>query len=243
MLIYIGGSETTVGKSSVCLGLLSAFLKLGYAPEHIGYIKPVTQCVEKQWVSDFCEANKIAHHSVGPIVFDAYFTRRFIDGEKPSSENLQKLIVDHINQFKKDKKIVVVDGVGYPAVGSFAHISNAEVAALIKAPVLYVGHPGIGHAIDKFNLDRTYFQHYDVPVIGVIYNNVEPSLYARYQDYLSRYFQKAHSEIKLYGLMPKVLELKSLQQNKQLAPLWQPFIDSFLEHIDYRQIADDFRLF
>ena len=51
--------------------------------------------------------------------------------------------VDHIqclkvvfDDLKTSSKVVIVDGVGYPAVGSVAHISNAAVASYLQIPVL-----------------------------------------------------------------------------------------------------------
>ena len=41
--------------------------------------------------------------------------------------------------YVQGKKLVLVDGVGYPAVGSVAGCSNADVAATLGAPVLIVG--------------------------------------------------------------------------------------------------------
>lgn len=54
-----------------------------------------------------------------------------------------------IRSFCQGKRLVLVDGVGYPAVGSVAGCSNADVAATLHAPVMIVGRPGVGNAIDR----------------------------------------------------------------------------------------------
>jgi hypothetical protein len=52
---------------------------------------------------------------------------------------------------KRGRKVVVVDGVGFPAVGSIVGMSNAVLA---RAPVVLVCPRGVGNAVDSFNLAR-----------------------------------------------------------------------------------------
>lgn len=67
------------------------------------------------------------------------------------------------------KRFVIVDGVGYPAVGSIAGISNADVAKLLGAPVLMIGRPGLGDAVDAMSLHSTYFTAHGATVLGAIW--------------------------------------------------------------------------
>ena len=58
------------------------------------------------------------------------------------------------------KRIVIVDGVGYPSVGSICNLSNADIALALKAPVLLVGKSGVGDAVDSFNMNARFFESY-----------------------------------------------------------------------------------
>ena len=65
----------------------------------------------------------------------------------------------HMN-FSVGKRIVIIDGVGYPSVGSICNLSNADIARALKAPVLLVGKSGVGDAVDSFNINARFFESY-----------------------------------------------------------------------------------
>lgn len=111
-------------------------------------IKPCTQCESEQPVARFCKEKKIEAVPVGPVVFYSGFTRAFLDGETPSAAELVKQASDAVNALCVGRRFVLVDGVGYPAVGSICGVSNAAIAAAIGAPVLYVGKRGVGDAVE-----------------------------------------------------------------------------------------------
>ena len=62
------------------------------------------------------------------------------------------------------RRVVVIDGVGYPAVGSVCGTSNADVAARLKAPVCVVCKSGVGGAIDEVNFAAAFFAARDARV-------------------------------------------------------------------------------
>ena len=85
--VFISGDRSQVGKSTVCLGLLTALLGK-YKPSDLCYIKPATQCESTQLIWKFCENQGIKCQGIGPIVFYSGFTRAFLKGETESSEQL-----------------------------------------------------------------------------------------------------------------------------------------------------------
>lgn len=89
-----------------------------------------------------------------------------IDGTAESVERRRVRIQNAVNKIAEGKKWVLVDGVGYAAVGSVAGVSNAEVASELNAPVLIVGRPGLGNAIDSMNFMLAYFEKFHVQVLG-----------------------------------------------------------------------------
>jgi len=58
-----------------------------------------------------------------------------------------------VEKIGNGKKIVLIDGVGYPSVGSICNLSNASIAKALSAPVLLIGKSGVGDAVDSYNLN------------------------------------------------------------------------------------------
>ena len=67
-----------------------------------------------------------------------------IPGQTSTSEELIASAVTAVRHLGEGKRLVIVDGVGYPSVGSICGISNAHVAAALHCPVLLVGKHGVG---------------------------------------------------------------------------------------------------
>ena len=145
--LFIAGDKSHVGKSSVCLGLLSALLTHLPASQ-IAYIKPATQCEGLQLVTLFCESKGIECVPVGPIVYYPGFTRAHLSGSV-SVSSLLSLASSEVSRLSVGRVALVVDGVGHPAVGSITKTSN------------------VGAAVDSFNLNRAFFEKEGVQVLGV----------------------------------------------------------------------------
>ena len=100
-------------------------------PLNVGYIKPATQCEAPQLVTKYCKSSGIDFLGIGPIVFYSGFTRAFLNGTTPLTRTLLHLNAKiACEKVGNGKKFVVVDGVGYPSVGSIVGASNADVAML-----------------------------------------------------------------------------------------------------------------
>lgn len=120
-------------------------------------------------MSKFCEQNGIAHQGIGPIRFYAGFTSEVIDGTAQSIEDRHEAIKSAVAKISEGKQLVVVDGVGYPAVGSVAGVSNAHVAALLGAPVLLISRAGLGNAIDSTYMNLAFFEKHGAHVLGCVW--------------------------------------------------------------------------
>ena len=131
--------------------------------------------------------------------------------ETESSEQLLSNIVRAVDKICVGKQFVIVDGVGYPAVGSIVGVSNATVAAALKCDVILVGKHGVGDAVDSFNLNACYFEAHNVLVRGVIFNRLASTGYyslERCRESVKEYFKEARPTLSLYGWLPEILELK-----------------------------------
>jgi AAA domain len=222
--IFVAGDRSSVGKSSVCLGLLGTMLRSGaYEPSDLAYIKPATQSESAQLIQRWCESRNVACVPVGPLVYYRGFTRAYLAGETPRSPDLLRSCACAVDRLARGKKVVVVDGVGFPAVGSICGTDNPRVAVACSYPtsddgddndnanaqsnpvgrsrspmgVVLVGGPGVGAAVDGFNLNATYFEKYGVPVLGAIFNKLELSGFYSLESCrkeITSYFDQRESE-------------------------------------------------
>ncbi len=207
-LLFVSGDRSSVGKSTVCMSLLASLIARGISNDDIGYIKPVTQCEAEQPVVRYCTQHDIECIGIGPVVFYKGFTRAFLS--KETDETSEQLIIQAVQaviDLKKRRKFVLVDGVGYPAVGSICGVSNAHVAKALNAPVLLVGKSGVGDAVDSHNLNAAYFQYHGVTVLGSIFNKL--SLEGFYslescKQAIESYFQQYGNGQRAYGFLPLI---------------------------------------
>ncbi len=204
---YIMGSASGAGKTTFCEGLLAQCMLNGYHPEQLAYIKPMTQCVEKQAVTVFCEYQHIAHQSISSLVFRKGFTKDFIDGLTKTSEMLLKEILAEISHISENKEIVIIDGIGSPNTGSVVGVSNVDLARSLASPVLYIGKAGIGSAIDETILAINFMQQCGIKNIALVYNKIEPSELVTVKHYLTK---------RLAELLPNVPVLDFIANHSQL---------------------------
>ena len=217
--IFIAGDKSSVGKSTICLGIISTLLhKYGYPPSQLAYVKPATQCEATTTVVEYCISQGMKKECVigiGPIVYYKGYTKSFLKGEigKNSIECLNDVsrVVDDLSNHlmynhedendtnngemtngntdasnnERRRKVILIDGVGYPSVGSICGTCNAAVAMACGYPIIHsnndtstnndltttssnrippsillIGKSGIGDAIDTYNLNASYFNNY-----------------------------------------------------------------------------------
>eukprot|EP01084_Bolivina_argentea_P300483 518137_1 len=212
--LYISGDRSAVGKSSVCAAIIHSLITNKILkPSEIAYIKPMTQCIKPTNVSRYCLMNKIDCIPIGPIVFKKGYTSEIIDNKHGSKESRLQLIKTEIEKLATNKKLVIIDGVGYVSVGSVTQIDNVEVAKLMNAFTILIVRSGIGDSIDTTNLLLSYYQtpnniqYFKNKFIGVIYNFKEKNNRHKINDckkYVSKYFNVNKPNLKLLGWLPPV---------------------------------------
>ncbi len=130
----------------------------------------------------------------------------------------------------RGKILVVIDGVGYPAVGSICGVSNAAIANSIGAPVLIVAKKGVGDAVDSYNMNAAYFEHFDCPILGCIFNKLPTSGYYaidKCEANVRMYFTN-NGKHALYGFLPELEEFSP-----------EEAIKSFSSRVHVRRLMDD----
>ena len=204
-IIHILGTGSGVGKSSLCLGVLAWLLKHGVPAGELSYIKPMTQCVELQAVTLFCDYHDIAYQSFGPVVFSKGFTREFFTGKTPDRDSLLNEILATIDTLAAGKRFLFVDGIGHPAVGSTIGVSNVVLTNALNNPiVLLVGQPGIGATIDSLTLCLTYLQSNGIRKVGVLLNKIPRPLQSETFRYVKQTIKTNFPEVRFYGCLPEL---------------------------------------
>jgi len=108
---------------------------------------------------------------MSPILFPRGFTRDYLDGKVERSDLIAKMS----NGFQKvtsRNAMTVVEGTGHTGVGSIVDLNNAQVASLLKCPIILVASGGLGSSFDELALNYAQCERYGVKVAGVILNRV-----------------------------------------------------------------------
>eukprot|EP01083_Nonionella_stella_P011023 31332_1 len=209
--LYISGDRSQVGKSSICVAIIQSLIDTNVLkPSEIAYIKPMTQCIKPTDIARYCLMNGIDCAPIGPIVFKKGYTSEVIDGLHGTRSHRLQLIKTQIEKIATNKKLVIIDGVGYVSVGSVTQIDNVDVAKMMNAFTILIVRSGIGDSIDTTNLLLSYYQikdsaYFKDKFLGVIYNFKESNsrhTVGNAKRYLTKYFNENRPHLKLLGWLP-----------------------------------------
>ena len=231
--IFISGDRSHCGKSSIALLLLASLLAPPFnlsSSTDVAYIKPATQCESQQLIELYCNKKRVKCVAVGPIVYYSGFTRAHLASElDPPIPSLLAKVQAEIEKLAIGRKVLIIDGVGYPSVGSITGTCNATIASLagglkeeteeesvkknevtspspsFPCPVLLVSPSGVGNAIDSHNLNTTYFASKHVEVIGSIFNKLDNEGYYSLDNCktsVTEYFKQYDSNRMPFGFVP-----------------------------------------
>lgn len=229
-IIYIAGSRQHSGKTVTSLGLLSLLSK-HYPPEQLGYIKPVGQQVvnlstgqtldkDAVIIDAFTAIPALEMEAISPVQLPAGFTKDFLSLPDQNSfiDSLKERIKKAIG-FLSGKKIIIAEGTGHPGVGGIVGLSNAQVCNLIDADILYISDGGIGKALDKMEVDLSYFRLHKNRVRGILFNKVIPekinqTRYYLTEDLINRKFRTQKDvPIHILGFLPQVDRIMNPSMN------------------------------
>lgn len=204
--IYIAATRQNDGKTTVCLGLISALLERGL---RVGYMKPVGQRVVQSGDAVVDEDVLLIQGIYGlrgnlqdcsPIGIPKGFTERYIYGQVTS--DLPQRIMEGFERVSRECDVVIIEGTGHAGVGSVIDLSNATVARMLSADVLIVTVGGIGRPYDEVALNSALFHQEGVKVLGVVANKIMPEKLDRIRETLEVAFRRMNCS--LFGAIPTV---------------------------------------
>ncbi|MGB0978381.1 MAG: AAA family ATPase [Croceimicrobium sp.] len=202
--LYVAASKQHVGKTTSTLGLAYCLQRLGI---DIGYCKPVGQQfvdlndlkVDKDTIlfSDLIQFDlRPDIHS--PVILGSGATSEFID--HPENYDYEERILKAKAELEKRKELTIHEGTGHPGVGSVVNLSNAKVARMLDAQVIFIAEGGVGSTIDMMNMCLSLFREEGVEILGVIINKVREEKIDKIKPYLQKWLDG--QGIPLLGVVP-----------------------------------------
>ncbi len=175
---FVAATGQNVGKTTTCLGLLSGLKK---RHKSVGFIKPVGQEYVETETGIHVDKDVLLFKShfklhdpyeeMSPVLFPRGFTRDYLDG-KVDHRDLVAKILQSFRSLTSRNAMTIIEGTGHTGVGSIVELNNAQVAALLKCPVILVASGGLGSSFDELCLNYIQCEKYGVRVAGVILNRV-----------------------------------------------------------------------
>ncbi|MEA2068147.1 MAG: AAA family ATPase [Verrucomicrobiota bacterium] len=224
-VVFIAGERQHAGKTVTSLGVISAITKI-IDPGDIGYFKPVGQGMvtlpngeridkDVRIVKEFTGLDMPDMGMLSPVRIVSGVTRNYIKSENPGA--ITAKFEESIHQTLEslsDKKLIIAEGTGHPGVGSVVGLSNARVANMLNAKILYLVGGGIGRTLDELEVDLSYFSHHHSRVAGILFNKVLPGKVEMMadvltEDALDRIFPEWDPALKVFGYMPQVKYLNN----------------------------------
>ena len=203
--LFLAATGQNRGKTTTSIGLAAAIIGRGH---RLGFLKPVGQ--RYVLVGDGARADEDAVlmkevfdlpdplEQMSPVTLPRHYTTDFIMGRVKA--DLPAAIVAGDRAVGRDKDVVLIEGTGHAGVGAVVGLSNAEVAALLGAPVIIVSEGGVGRPIDEIVLNQALFARHGVRVLGAVVNKVTMQEHPELPEVLSRGL--ARHGVELLGCIP-----------------------------------------
>ncbi|MBS0625026.1 MAG: AAA family ATPase [Verrucomicrobia bacterium] len=204
--IFVAATGQNVGKTTICLGLVSGLKKRHM---NVGYIKPVGQEHVKTETGSSVDKDVVLfksyfslndpYETMSPVLFPRGFTRDYLDG-KIKREDLAHKIQTSFSSIAKNHSHTIVEGTGHTGVGSIVDLNNAQVASLLNIPIVLVASGGLGSSFDELSLNYAQCEKYGVKVAGVILNRVLEEKREMIQTYMKKALDRWN--VPLIGCIP-----------------------------------------
>lgn len=222
-IVYLAGFRQHAGKTVTSLGIIARLLEI-LPPSRVAYLKPVGQelvplpdgsLVDKdaQILERFSGLAGFDLGSVSPVRLGAGFTQEFLaaGSRLQDTRRLQDAILASLEKLA-GRDVIIAEGSGHPGVGGIVGLSNADVANLIGAKVVFLSGGGIGKALDMLEVDLSYFLYKKTPVRGVIFNRCIPGKIETMsrlitEELLNDRYGAFGGKLRILGFLPEIADL------------------------------------
>jgi BioD-like phosphotransacetylase family protein len=227
--IFLAATGQNRGKTTASLGLIAGVVRRGH---RLGFLKPVGQrylVVDGQRADEDAVLMKAAFDlpdtldDMSPVTLPRHFTTDYIMGR--ITDDLSARVAAAYRRLAAGKELVIIEGTGHAGVGAVIGLSNADVAALLDAPVVIVSGGGVGRPIDEIVLNAALFRDRGVRILGAIVNKV----YAADRPELPEVLRR--------GLAPHGIELLGCIPYSTF--LANPSLELLVTHLEGEQLAGE----
>lgn len=223
-LLYVASTETFVGKSAVCMGIMNHMRHDGFK---IGYMKPVSVSVAHKTDAALDEDTALIQETMGfsvpveqmaPVLITPKVVDAILNGETPL---LTEKIQEGFRAVSHDKDVVLLEGTNRWVEGAVADLAADQVITMFNAPVLLVCRYQSILTVDNILTVQRYLNN---RVIGVLINQVEQPHYDFVQNHVVPFLESRN--IPVLGMLPHEPFLASVSVGEILDHLGGQFIGS-----------------
>lgn len=203
--LYVASTETFVGKSASCVGLIDRARRDGLM---VGYMKPVSVSVTRTETQVLDEdADFIRRHfdlpdpvdRIAPVLVTQGVVEQIMRGQ---AADFSKRLRDAYVGVSRDKDLIVLEGANTWAEGSIVDLSADQVSDILQAPVLMVARYRSVLTLDAILAVQRYLGD---RLLGVLINQIEePKLdfvHARVAPFLEQH------GVPVFGMLPEDAKL------------------------------------
>jgi BioD-like phosphotransacetylase family protein len=175
--LYVASTETFVGKSAVCVGLLDRARRDGFVS---GYMKPVSvSLTQDEGAVIDADAAFIRQHfgltdsleRMAPVLVTHNLVERIMRGQ---GADFSRRLREAYLGLSRNKEFVVLEGANHWAEGSVVDLSADQVSDMLQAPVLLVTRYRTMLTLDAILAVQRYLGE---RLLGVLINQIdEPQL-------------------------------------------------------------------
>jgi BioD-like phosphotransacetylase family protein len=171
--LYVASTETFVGKSATCVGLLDRARRDGFTT---GYMKPVSVSVTRTEDAVLDEDAAFIRTHFGltdPLdrIAPVLVTQRVVEGIiRGQGADFAKRLNEAYLAVSRDKDFVILEGANHWAEGSLVNLSADQVSDMLQAPVLLISRYRSTLALDAILAVQRYLGD---RLLGVLINGID----------------------------------------------------------------------
>jgi BioD-like phosphotransacetylase family protein len=203
--LYIASTETFVGKSATCVGLLDRARRDGF---DIGYMKPVSVSLTQTGTRLFDEDSDFIQRHFdlpGPIerIAPVLITQSLIEQSlRGRAGDIAKRLRDAYTTVSRNREFMVLEGANTWAEGSIVDLSADQVSDMLQAPVLMVVRYHSTLAADTIVAIHRYLGD---RLLGVLINQIDEPMVDFVRSRVVPFLERRG--ISVFGLLPADAQL------------------------------------
>ena len=199
--LYVASTETFVGKSAVCIGLLRRMQRDGF---NVGYMKPVSVSVSHMPDSVLDEDAAFIRETIGltatldqiaPVLITPGVVESILRGQTTA---YVRALRDAYLAVSRHKDVVILEGTNTWSEGALVNLTADQVTDLLQAPGLLITRYGTTLSVDTILSVQRYVGD---RLLGVLINQIEEPQFEFVQSRVAPFLEARG--IPVLGMLPR----------------------------------------